>query len=67
MQDIPATADDWSTGGWHVTGEGARRGALMLASQAEMCPFHRIGQIGEVRVEPRLTVHDTAANVKRHA
>ena len=35
----------------------------MLASHAEMCPFHRAGQLGEVRVEPLLTVHDTAANV----
>jgi hypothetical protein len=63
MQDIPATPDDWSAGGWHVTGEEARRGTLMLASHAEMCPFHRAGQIGEVQVEPLLTVHDTAANV----
>jgi len=61
--DIPATADDWSAGGWHVTGEEARRGALMLASHAEMCPFHRAGQLGEVWVEPLLTVHDSAANV----
>jgi len=63
MQDLPATPDGWSAGGWQVTGEEARRGALMLASHAEMCPFHRVGQIGEVRVEPLLTVHDTAANV----
>jgi PD-(D/E)XK nuclease superfamily len=63
MRDIPATPDDWSAGGWHVTGEEARSGTLMLASHAEMCPFHRAGQLGEARVEPLLTVHDTAANV----
>ena len=63
MRDIPASPDDWSAGRWHVTGEEARRGALMLGSHAEMCPFHRASQLGEVRVEPLLTVHDTAANV----
>jgi hypothetical protein len=63
MQDVPAAPENWSAGGWHVTGEEALRGALMLASHAEMCPFHRVGQIGDVRVEPLLTVHDTAANV----
>ena len=63
MQDIPPTPDDWSAGGWHVTGKEARRGALMLASHAEMCLFHRASRLGEVRVEPLLVVHDTAANV----
>jgi hypothetical protein len=63
MQDIPPAPDDWAAGGWHVTGKEARRGALMLASHAEMCPFHRAGRLGEVRVEPLLAVHDTAANV----
>jgi hypothetical protein len=63
MQDVPPAPDDWSAGGWHVTGKEARRGALMLASHAEMCPFHRASRLGEVRVEPLLTVHDTAANV----
>lgn len=35
----------------------------MLVSHAEMCLFHRASRLGEVRVEPLLTVHDTAANV----
>jgi PD-(D/E)XK nuclease superfamily protein len=63
VRDIPATPNDWSIGGWSVSGDEARRGALMLASHAEMCPFHRADQIAEVRVEPLLAVHDTAANV----
>ena len=58
-----STPDDWSAGEWHVTGEEARRAALMLASHAELCPFNRAGQITEVRVEPTLAVHDTDANV----
>lgn len=63
IQDIPRVPDDWSAGGWHVTGKEARQGALMLRSHAEMCPFHRADRLGEVRVEPLLAVHDTAANV----
>jgi PD-(D/E)XK nuclease superfamily len=35
----------------------------MLASHANVCPFHRSGQITQVRVEPELTFHDAAANV----
>ena len=38
-------------------------GARMLASHADLCLFSRAGRLGEVRVEPPLVVHDTAANV----
>ena len=44
-------------------GRRRRRGARMLASHADLCPFSRAGQITEVRVEPTLAVHDTDANV----
>ncbi|HXL88471.1 MAG TPA: PD-(D/E)XK nuclease family protein [Streptosporangiaceae bacterium] len=61
--DIPPVPDDWTGGRWHVTGDQARYGAQMLASHADVCPFHRSGQITQVRVEPELTFHDAAANV----
>jgi hypothetical protein len=63
LWDIPVQPDDWSAGGWHVTGEQALLGARMLASHADLCPFHRTDRIIEVRLEPVLAVHDTAANV----
>jgi len=61
--DIPVQPDDWTAGGWHVTDEQALLGARMLASHADLCPFHRTDRTIEVRLEPVLAVHDTAANV----
>ena len=60
--DVPAQQDDWSAGKWHVTGEQARDGTRMLVSHADLCPFHH-GGIADVRLEPTLAFHDTAANV----
>jgi hypothetical protein len=61
--DVPVQPDDWSAGGWHVTDEQALLGARMLASHADLCPFHRADRITEVQLEPVFAVHDTAANV----
>jgi hypothetical protein len=61
--DIPPSIHDWSVGRWHVTGQEAWDGARMIASHADLCPFKRADQITEVRVEPRLAVLDTDANV----
>jgi hypothetical protein len=62
-QDVPPRAGDWSAGKWHVSGEQAFLGARMLASHAEICAFRRRDHITEVRLEPKLAFHDTAANV----
>jgi hypothetical protein len=61
--DIPSPPDDWSVGKWRVTGEQALAGSRMLANHADLCPFQRADQIAEVRLEPTLAFHDTAANV----
>lgn len=61
--DAPSPPDDWQAGKWRVTGSQAAAGALMVARHAETCPFQNADQITEVRLEPTLTVHDTAANV----
>jgi PD-(D/E)XK nuclease superfamily len=62
--DVPDRADDWSAGGWRVCGEQAEIGALMIAHHVDVCAFGRCGgRIGEVRLEPTVTLHDTAANV----
>lgn len=63
--NVPGTPDDWQAGRWRVTGEQASAGALMLAWHADSCPFpfRQAGQSAEVRLEPTLAVHDTAANV----
>jgi hypothetical protein len=61
--DIPSPPDDWRARRWRVTGHQAVAGSLMLACHADSCPFHQAGQITEVRLEPTIAVHDTAANV----
>ena len=60
--DIPARPDDWISGTWRITGDQAVDGTRMLANHADLCPFHRRAQITEVRLEPELAFHDTAAN-----
>jgi hypothetical protein len=54
--------DDLSGDRWGLTGDAAQLGARMLAHHPEVCAFQESESITEVRVEPRLVFHDTAAN-----
>lgn len=60
VSDMP-TGDTWSGGGWRVSGEMAALGRRMLARHPDVCPFQEPSSISTVRLEPRLTFHDTAA------
>jgi hypothetical protein len=62
IADMPRHDDDLAGGPWGLTGETAQLGVRMLAHHPEVCAFQDLDSITEVRVEPRLVFHDTAAN-----
>lgn len=61
ITDMPRH-DDLAGAQWGVTGEAAQLGARILAHHPEVCAFQDPDSITDVRVEPRLVFHDTAAN-----
>ncbi|OKI17380.1 hypothetical protein A6A25_40960 [Saccharothrix sp. CB00851] len=58
---MPTGKIPWTAGRWRVEGQLAKDGADMLRRHLEVCVFHQFEVPTEVRVEPRLAVHDTAA------
>jgi hypothetical protein len=59
--DMPETGEDWAGGKWQVSGPLADLGSRMLAHHPSVCAFGQSGLAIDVRVEPRLAFHDTAA------
>ncbi|MDT8916076.1 PD-(D/E)XK nuclease family protein [Amycolatopsis sp. PS_44_ISF1] len=59
---MPTGDEPWSAGRWTVSGEHARIGAQMLRHHPDVCALRHNDTVTEVRIEPRLTVHDTAAH-----
>ncbi|OXM56162.1 hypothetical protein CFP71_14685 [Amycolatopsis thailandensis] len=58
---MPTGDSGWSAGRWRVDGDAARVGARMLRRHLDVCALHLSDAATQVRVEPRLAVHDTAA------
>ena len=58
---MPTGDSGWSAGRWRVDGDAARIGARMLRQHIDVCALHQSDTVTQVRVEPRLAVHDTAA------
>ncbi|MFE1320895.1 PD-(D/E)XK nuclease family protein [Kitasatospora phosalacinea] len=59
----PDVPDDWVPEGFLLPEEEQRLGAKLLRHHAEVCPLRVVGPSPEIRVEPRLTFDDTAADV----
>jgi hypothetical protein len=61
--DVPATPDLWSAGGWEVAGDDARLGVQMIGDHALMCALRDLSPDAAVLPEHRLTVYDPDAGV----
>lgn len=61
--DVDVDTRGWTAGRWSVRGEQALIGASMLSHHLGVCPLDSPVGITKVRVEPTLTLYDTAANV----
>ncbi len=60
--DMPLDEQAWSGGRWRMTGETAHLGVRMLAHHPDVCPLQDSDGIADVRLEPSLVFHDTAAH-----
>jgi PD-(D/E)XK nuclease superfamily len=58
--EIPA---DWMPKGFQLSDEERRLGAVLLRHHAEVCPLRAAALQPEIRVEPKLTFDDTAADL----
>lgn len=63
VSDMPEIGEAWSGGRWRVSGDMADLGQRMLAHHPEVCAFQEPSSISNVRPEPHLAFHDTAAQV----
>ncbi|MEU5146744.1 PD-(D/E)XK nuclease family protein [Streptomyces yangpuensis] len=61
VADMPAKAENWTSGRWQVSDEEAETGRQMLLHHVSACPFHDTALIEQVETEPLRVVHDTAA------
>jgi hypothetical protein len=61
--DVPATPDSWSAGGWQVSGGDARLGVQMIGDHALMCALRDLPPDAAVFPEHQLTVYDPDAGV----
>jgi CRISPR/Cas system-associated exonuclease Cas4 (RecB family) len=59
FEDVPAAGEVWADQRWHLDQAAQDLGAQMLAHHHQVCPLD--AQPEQVRVEPTLAVHDTAA------
>lgn len=60
---MPPNVERWTGGQWVVHSETAQLGRRMLSHHPSVCAFLCASEISKVRLEPRLTFHDTAAQV----
>ncbi|WP_243869734.1 PD-(D/E)XK nuclease family protein [Streptomyces liangshanensis] len=58
--DVPA---HWVPEGYDLPASERDLGATLLRRHAAVCPLQRIGDMTDVRVEPRVVRHDTAADI----
>lgn len=64
--DAPTDPTEWKVGRWHLTGEHAELGARHVLDHVSVCPLpgpESGDGVTDVRPEPLITVHDTAADV----
>lgn len=60
--NIPRSPTDLPSERWPLTQEQLDQAAAMIRHHAAVCAFQHVGRIDEVRTEPDLAFHDTAAN-----
>ncbi|WP_017623577.1 PD-(D/E)XK nuclease family protein [Nocardiopsis chromatogenes] len=56
-------SEEWVPDGFDLPERERTLGALLLRRHAAVCPLRCVGDASDVRTEPRVVRHDTAANV----